>query len=185
MSSCHQGPCCRLISLVSRMIISVVVAAGEDNSIGAKNDLMWKLPNDMRFFKNLTWGMPVVMGRKTFESMGSKPLPGRINIVISSTLQFDGEKENLVMVKNLEEAINRAEQTDCKEVFIIGGGQIYKEAMRRVDCIYMTRVHAVFPQADTFFPPIDSAVFDRISSKSMPVDERHAIAFTLETWKRK
>ncbi|NBP30422.1 MAG: dihydrofolate reductase, partial [Flavobacteriia bacterium] len=76
------------------MIISVVVAAGEDNSIGAKNDLMWKLPNDMRFFKNLTWGMPVVMGRKTFESMGSKPLPGRINIVISSTLQFDGEKEN-------------------------------------------------------------------------------------------
>lgn len=167
------------------MIISVVVAAGEDNSIGAKNDLMWKLPNDMRFFKNLTWGMPVVMGRKTFESMGSKPLPGRINIVISSTLKFDGEKENLVMVKNLEEAINRAEESDCKEVFIIGGGQIYKEAMRRVDCIYMTRVHAVFPQADTFFPAIDSAVFDCISSKSMPLDERHVIAFTLETWKRK
>lgn len=167
------------------MIISVVVAAGEDNSIGASNDLMWKLPNDMRFFKNLTWGMPVVMGRKTFESMGSKPLPGRINIVISSTLKFDGEKENLVMVKNLEEAINRAEESDCKEVFIIGGGQIYKEAMRRVDCIYMTRVHAVFPQADTFFPAIDSAVFDCISSKSMPLDERHVIAFTLETWKRK
>jgi len=163
------------------MIISIVVAAGENNAIGANNDLLWKLPQDMRFFKNLTWGMPVVMGRKTFESMGSKPLPGRTNIVISTTLEMH---PGVHLASNMEHALSVAADTDCKEVFVIGGGQIYADVLDRADCIYMTRVHGVFPHADTFFPDIDQRVFSCDATRSVPADERHAHAFTFETWKR-
>src|SRR5687768_9858936 len=106
------------------MLISLVVAVSENNVIGKDNQLLWHLPNDMKFFKNITWAMPVIMGRKTFESMG-KPLKGRTNIVVT---RKEGLKvEGVITANGLNEAIQAAHETDAKEVFIIGGGEIYKQ----------------------------------------------------------
>src|ERR1700712_2942137 len=98
------------------MIISHLLAASENNVIGKNNQLPWNLPNDFKFFKNKTWGMPVVMGRKTYESM-EKELPGRINIVV--TTNKDWKRENVIVAHTIEEGIKKAEETDCKEIFII------------------------------------------------------------------
>src|SRR5882724_1329012 len=102
------------------MIISLVVAASTNNAIGKDNQLLWNLPNDMKFFKNITWGMPVIMGRKTFDSLG-KALPGRKNIVI--TRQQGWKAENVIVVKSLEDAILAAKETDANEIMVIGGGE--------------------------------------------------------------
>jgi dihydrofolate reductase len=166
------------------MMISLVVAASENNAIGQNNALLWKLPNDMKFFKNLTWGMPVIMGRKTFESMASRPLPGRINIVISRTPDALPSMENLWPANSLENAISLAHSTDCLEAFIIGGGDIYRQSITMADRIYMTRVHASYPDADTFFLTIDESLFKISDAVEMPADEKHAQAYRFETWQR-
>src|SRR5215217_6831480 len=105
------------------MKISLLVAADENNIIGKDNKLPWHLPNDLKYFKNLTWGMPILMGRKTFESIG-KPLPGRKSIVI--TRNTDWQKEGVDVVHSIEEAIKKAESFGVKEVFVIGGAEIFK-----------------------------------------------------------
>ncbi len=166
------------------MIISLVVAASENNAIGMDNALLWKLPNDMKFFKNLTWGMPVIMGRKTFESMASKPLPGRINIVISRTPGALPSLENVWPASSLEAALDLARSSDCLETFVIGGGDIYRQSITMADRIYMTRVHASYPDADTFFPAIDESLFMLENAMDMPADEKHAQAYRFETWQR-
>lgn len=163
---------------------SIVVAAALDNAIGRNNDLLWKLPADMRFFKNLTWGMPVIMGRKTFESMRAKPLPGRINIIITRDINRYQENENLKIVDSLEQALAYAETTDCKEAFIIGGGEIYNQALPKTDHIYLTRVEATFPDADTYFAPIDPEHFEMVDAHDHPADEKHAFPFRFEKWDR-
>ena len=165
-------------------MISLVVAASENNAIGLDNSLLWKLPNDMKFFKNLTWGMPVIMGRKTFESMASKPLPGRINIVISRNPDALPRIENVWPASSLENALELAHSSDCREAFVIGGGEIYKQCITIADRIYMTRVHARYPDADTFFPTIDKTLFCIENAVDMPADEKHAQAYCFETWQR-
>src|SRR6188768_3004369 len=100
-------------------MISLIVAASTNNVIGKNNQLLWTLPNDMKFFKNTTWGMPLIMGRKTYESM-DKPLAGRINVVI--TRQAGWNAEGVVVASDINEAIKKAGETNCKEVFVIGGG---------------------------------------------------------------
>ena len=165
-------------------MISLVVAASENNAIGQDNSLLWKLPNDMKFFKNLTWGMPVIMGRKTFESMASKPLPGRINIVISRNPEALPVMENLWPASCLENAFALARSSDCREAFVIGGGDIYKQCITIADRIYLTRVHASYPDADTFFPAIDASLFSIENAVDMPSDDKHAQAYRFETWQR-
>jgi dihydrofolate reductase len=166
------------------MKISIVVAAALDNAIGRNNDLLWKLPADMRFFKNLTWGMPIVMGRKTFESMRSKPLPGRNNIIITRDPSSLGMIEGIVVVSSWDEALEKARDTDCKEVFVIGGGEIYRQVLGETDTIYLTRVEAYYPEADTFFSEIDPAKFSLVDSHEHPADEKHSHSFRFETWER-
>jgi dihydrofolate reductase len=166
------------------MKISIVVAAALDNAIGRNNDLLWKLPADMRFFKNLTWGMPIVMGRKTFESMRSKPLPGRNNIIITRDPSSLGMIEGIVVVSSWDEALEKARDTDCKEVFVIGGGEIYRQVLGVTDTIYLTRVEAYYPEADTFFSEIDPAKFSLVDSHAHPADEKHSHSFRFETWER-
>ena len=166
------------------MIISLVVAASENNAIGMDNALLWKLPNDMKFFKNLTWGMPVIMGRKTFESMASKPLPGRINIVISRNPGILPSLENVWPASSLENALDLARSSDCLEAFVIGGGDIYRQCIEMADRIYITRVHASYPDADTFFPDIDESFFRIENAIDMSSDEKHAHAYRFETWQR-
>ena len=156
------------------------MAASENNVIGKDNKLLWNLPNDMKFFKNTTWGMPVIMGRKTYESLG-KPLEGRTNIVIThQPLELPGVR----VVKNIDEAIVAAADTDAKEAFIIGGGQIFTEAMPRADKIYMTRVHAVM-EGDTSFPAIEEKQWKLASSLDFPSDTKHQYSYSFQLWKRK
>ena len=158
----------------------LVVAAAENNVIGRDNKLLWRLPNDMAFFKNVTWGMPVIMGRKTYESLGV-PLRGRTNIVITRKNLEDGR---VIFTHSLENAIAEAKNTDAKECYVIGGGEIYRQAMDIADMIYMTRVHTVL-EGDTHFPEIDKHLWELIHSLHFEADQKHAYAYTFETWRRK
>jgi dihydrofolate reductase len=160
--------------------ISLVVAAATNNAIGKDGAMPWHLPNDMKHFKNVTWGMPVVMGRKTFESLG-KPLPGRKNIVISR--QPGWKAEGTVAVQKIEDALFVAQQADVNEVMVIGGGEIYKALFARAKRIYLTRVEAE-PEADTFFPVIDAKEWHLVSQKNHEADEKNAFNYSFQTWER-
>lgn len=165
------------------MKISLIVAAATDNAIGKNNQLLWHLPNDLKFFKNMTWGMPVVMGRKTFEALSGEPLPGRINIIV--TRQPDFKKENVVVVNNVKDALFLAEQHHYAEVLIAGGGEIYKETITLADRIYLTRVHATFEGADAFFPEVDTRKWHMTSNQDFSADTKHAFDYSFQVWERK
>jgi dihydrofolate reductase len=162
-------------------MISLIVAASTNNAIGKNNQLLWHLPNDLKFFKNTTWGMTVIMGRKTFEAV-NKPLPGRFNIVITRQPGWKGE--GAIVATDLADAIKKAEETNCKEIFIIGGGEIYKQGIEMAGKIYMTRVHATL-DGDTFFPVIDENKWQLTSSQDFAADEKHKYAYSFQTWTKK
>lgn len=162
------------------MTISFVVAAATNNGIGKDGKMPWHLPNDMKHFKNVTWGMPVVMGRKTFESLG-KLLPGRKNIVI--TRQAGWKVEGTVAVKTIEDALFVAKQADANEVMVIGGGEIYKALFDKAKRIYLTRVEAA-PEADTFFPALNPKEWHLMSQKDHEADEKNAYNYSFQVWER-
>ena len=163
------------------MKISLVVAASENHAIGKDNQLLWHLPKDMRFFKNTTWALPILMGRKTFESLGNKVLPGRMNIVI--TRQANKQYEGAKVVSTLEEAVELAKQNDYKELMVIGGGEIYAMALPIAHTIYLTRVHTPI-EGDTYFPVLGNE-WIKESSEPHLADEKHAFNFDFEIWQRK
>lgn len=163
------------------MLISLIAAASTNNVIGKDNRLLWSLPNDMKFFKNTTWGMPVIMGRKTFEALAGEPLPGRFNFVITRNKDWNPGGKKATVVGSLGEAIEAARQTDCKEAFVIGGGQIYAASMALADRIYLTRVHTIV-EGDTYFPVIDEKKWKMVSDQDFPSDERHAFAYSFQVW---
>ena len=163
------------------MNITLVVAASDNNVIGKDNQLIWHLPKDMRFFKNTTWGLPIVMGRKTFESLGSKLLPGRLNLILSN--QKNIKTNGATLVHSLQEAIQIAEQQDYKQMMVIGGGQIYELAMPLAKTIMLTRVHTTI-EGDTFFPTLNND-WEKTGSTFYNSDEKHAYAFDIECWQRK
>ncbi|MEZ4210100.1 MAG: dihydrofolate reductase [Patescibacteria group bacterium] len=132
-------------------MINMIVAIGANREIGGGNDLLWKIPADLQRFKRITMGHPMVMGRKTYESIG-RPLPGRTSIVITRNKGFKAPDE-VIVVESLEQALEEALKLDS-EVFVIGGGQIYAEALPITDKLYLTKVHQSFPEADIFFPEI-------------------------------
>ena len=163
------------------MIISLIVAAAKNNAIGKSGGMPWHLPEDMKHFKNITWAMPVIMGRRTFESL-KKPLSGRKNIVV--TRQSGWKAVGTVSVKNLDDAFFVASQTDAKEVFVIGGGQIYNLAINKSKRIYLTRVESE-PEADTFFPKLDPEEWQLVSSIDHPPDEKNLYPYSFQIWERK
>ena len=159
--------------------VTIIAAAALNGAIGRDNALLWHLREDMRFFRAATLGHCVVMGRKTYESMGSRPLPGRLNIVISRG--NPAVQEGVVAVHSLQEALDAA---GSAEVFIIGGGQIYREAMAVADTILLTRVFLEPSDADTFFPVIDASCW-RLEKAESPVrDEASGIEFRFEKYVR-
>ena len=162
------------------VLISLVVAAATNNGIGKDGKMPWHLPNDMKHFKNVTWGMPIVMGRKTFESLG-KALPGRKNIVV--THNPDWKAEGAIAVQKIEDALFVAKETDAKEIMVIGGGEIYKLLFAKAKRIYMTRVEAD-PEADTFFPAIHPKEWQLVSQKNHEADEKNAYNYSFQTWER-
>ena len=163
------------------MNISLVVAASENNAIGKDNQLLWHLPKDMRFFKNTTWALPILMGRKTFESLGSRLLPGRLNIIITNQLGL--QIEGAEVVHSIDAAIALAKNNDYKELMVIGGGQVYEMALPFANKIWLTRVHTEI-DGDTFFPSLGND-WEKHTIESHLVDEKHAFSFDFECWKRK
>ncbi|NCI47152.1 dihydrofolate reductase [Sediminibacterium soli] len=164
------------------MIISLVVAASSNHAIGKDNRLLWHLPDDMKFFKNTTWAMPVIMGRKTFASLNGKPLNGRLNIVI--TRQQDWQAEGVIVVHSLAEAVQAATERYYLECYVIGGGEIYREALPVSQKVYLTRVDTVI-DGDTFFPELDAENWVLQSARNCPADAKHAFAYAFQLWERK
>lgn len=162
------------------MKLSLIVAASTNNVIGKDNQLLWSLPNDMRFFKNTTWAMPVLMGRKTFESLG-KPLPGRLNIVI--TRQQHWQSAGATVVHSLEEALKAASDAGYNEAFVIGGGEIFVDALSIADQVYLTRVDAVL-EGDAFFPALDETKWKMVSNRSYTPDAKHKYAYHFQLWQK-
>ena len=165
------------------MIKSIVVAASTNNAIGKDNKLLWHLPNDLKFLKNKTWAMPVLMGRKSFESLGNKPLNGRINIVATSGKFL--KKEGIVVVNNLKDAYFFAAQNDYNEIMILGGAHVYEQTINECDNIYITRVHHVFEDADAFFPAINETKWKLVFNEDRFKDEKHAYDYSFQQWIRK
>lgn len=163
------------------MNISIIVAASLNNVIGKNNQLLWHLPNDMKFFKQTTWAMPIVMGRKTFESIGSKALKGRLNIIITN--QKDYKPQGVVVVNNIDDAIFVAKEHDYNEIYIAGGGEIYKQILKKTSKIILTRVETLI-DGDTFFE-FDKEDWNLTFSEKHSADEKHAFDYTFETWTRK
>ncbi|HTD94231.1 MAG TPA: dihydrofolate reductase [Chitinophagaceae bacterium] len=163
------------------MIISFVVAAANNNVIGRNGQLPWQLATDMKHFKNVTWGFPVIMGRKSFDSLG-KALSGRKNIVI--TRQPDWSAEGTTVVRTLDEALAAVKAMDVKEAMIIGGGEIFKLASDRVSRIYLTRVDAD-PDGDAYLSSIDPGEWKMISRQDYKADARNNYAFSFQTWEKK
>ena len=154
------------------MLLSIVVAAAADDVIGNRNALPWRLPDDLKRFKAITMGKPVLMGRKTFESIG-KPLIGRTNIVLTrdTSLRLDG----CTTVGSIEDALLAA--GSVQELMVIGGAEIYRQVLPRTDVIYLTRVHAQI-EGDTRFPEVVWDDWIELESEYHAADERHAHAFT-------
>lgn len=163
------------------MILSIVVAASDNNVIGHKNNLPWSLPDDFRRMKEVTMGKPLIMGRKTHESIG-RVLPGRRNIVI--TRHPEKVMKGADAVGSLEEAIKLAEQDGVPEAIIFGGGDVYKQALAMTDRVYMTRVHASI-EGDTLFPELPPAEWRVTSEERHEIDEKHAVSFTFQTLERR
>ncbi len=154
------------------MILSIISAVANNNEIGRKNELLWDLPIDMKHFKETTTGHPVIMGQKTFESIG-RPLPNRRNIILTLDKNFIGE--NIEVVYSLEELDTLLKETmgETEEAFIIGGGQIYKLFIDKADRLYITHVNASFQDADTFFPIIDMTKWNKSSEDKHEKDDKN------------
>ncbi|NLR93048.1 dihydrofolate reductase [Flammeovirga agarivorans] len=157
------------------MKISIIVAKAENNVIGKDNQLIWHIPADLKYFKKVTSGHCVIMGRKTHESIG-KCLPNRLNIVISRNSEYQGY-ERSVIANSLTDAIEVARQNGENEVFIIGGGSIYEEAMSLADKLYVTEIHDQFV-GDTFFPEVSSENWVEISRFEYPKGENSPYAYS-------
>jgi dihydrofolate reductase len=161
--------------------LTIIVAAGENNAIGKDNDLIWHLSDDLKRFKKLTSGHYIIMGRKTFESF-PKPLPNRTHIVI--TRQNDYQvPDGVLIVNSLADAIDAARHD--KQPYIIGGGEIYKQAMPLADKLEITRVHASFEDADTFFPEINEKEWEEVERITHQADDDHKHSFSFITYVRK
>ena len=161
-------------------MITIIAAAGQKNELGKDNDLIWHLPADLRRFKKVTSGHTIIMGRNTFESIG-KPLPNRRSIIITRNISY--KKEGCDVVHSLEDAIKLVK--DQKNAFIIGGAQIYKEAIEKklVDQLDITKVHQNF-DADVFFPTIDLASWKEVSKETFLPDDKNQYTYSFLSYKR-
>jgi dihydrofolate reductase len=164
------------------MRLSIVVAVAKNRVIGNDNQMPWHLPADFAWFRKITTGHPIIMGRKTFESIG-RPLPGRRNIVVSRNPDFCAD--GVEVVTSLEKAINIClSQPDCAEAFVIGGAMLYAEALPRVDRIYLTEVDAS-PAGGTLFPAMDKSCWRELTRARHEADEKNIYAMDFVVLERK
>lgn len=164
------------------MKISLIAAMTKNRVIGKDNDLPWKLPDDMKYFQQTTKGHVVIMGRKNYDSLppSFKPLPNRTNVIL--TRQKGYKANECVVYDNLEDALEFAKGKDEQEVFVIGGGQVYKEAITKGDRIYLTEIQTEI-DGDVFFPAMDAS-WKAVSRKHHPTDDRHKYAFDFVVYEK-
>lgn len=161
------------------MTITLIAAIAENNALGKDNKMLWHLPDDFRRFKQLTSGHYIIMGRKTFESLPDM-LPNRTHVII--TRQKDYKAEGCIIVNSLDEAVAACPQDE--DVFVIGGGEIYKQAIDMADKLEITRVYGISPDADAFFPEIDETKWKLVEAVNHPKDDKHKFEFTFETYEK-
>lgn len=162
--------------------MTIIAAIDENNAIGKDNQLLWHLSKDLKRFKSLTQNHTIIMGRKTFESLG-RPLPNRINVVISSNPEYE-VPENVILLSSLSEAMETAHINDVNP-YIIGGGTIYEQALDYVDILELTLVHTQVKDADTYFPKIDFSKWDKIFEEFHGKDDNQPYDFSFLTYQRK
>lgn len=162
-------------------MITIIAAIAKNNALGKDNDLIWHLPADLKRFKNVTTGHPILMGRNTFESIG-KPLPNRTTIIITRNKEYF--KDGCLIANSLEEAIKLAENNE--DIFIIGGAQIYKEAIEKdlVEQLDITQVHKEF-EADVFFPEIDLNIWKETNREDFKADEKNKFDYSFVSFQKK
>ena len=165
--------------MTSEPIISIIVAAATNNVIGRDNALIWHIPADLKHFKKITMGKPIIMGRKSYESIG-KPLPGRRNIVISRNTGSPVNENGPFFVGSIQAALDDARATHADEIFVIGGGEIYKQCLPMARRLYLTRVEKNY-DGDTFFPTLNPHEWQTISKEHHEGDP----AFTFYLLERK
>lgn len=163
------------------MKISLIVAVAENGVIGHNNQLIWHLPNDLKQFRRLTTGHCIIMGRKTFDSIG-KPLPNRTSVIISRNPDF--QAEGCITADSLEKALSKAREIEHEEAFIIGGAEIYRLSLPLADKIYLTEVHHSF-EGDTLFPTIDKNVWQETKRENFETDEKHLYKYSFVELEKK
>ena len=163
------------------MKISMIAAMAHDRVIGKDNQMPWYLPADLAHFKRVTLGKPVLMGRKTFESIG-RPLPGRRNLVISRNPGY--QAEGIEVVGSVEAALALLASCAVEELMVIGGGHLYAEMLPSADCLYLTQINLAV-EGDTRFPAFDDGQWQRIDCESHPADEKNPHPYRFETWQRR
>ena len=166
-------------------ILSMIVATADNNIIGKDNDMPWHLPADLAYFKKVTLGKPIIMGRKTYESIG-RPLPGRRNIVISRDQHYAAA--GIDTVTSVEQALNLVNGSDglepVKEIMVIGGGAIYQHCLEKADRLYITHIQAAI-DGDTQFPDYDEGTWGEVSSEWQAADEKNSYALNFCIYERK
>ncbi|WP_429109391.1 type 3 dihydrofolate reductase [Aeromonas veronii] len=163
------------------MKISMIAAMAHDRVIGKDNQMPWHLPADLAHFKRVTLGKPVLMGRKTFESIG-RPLPGRRNLVISRNPDY--QAEGIEVVGSVEAALALLAGSSVEVLMVIGGGHLYAEMLPSADCLYLTRIDLAV-EGDTRFPAFDDGQWQRVDCESHPADEKNPHPYSFETWQRR
>lgn len=170
-----------------RVPLAIVVAVSRNGVIGRDGDMPWKLSTDLKRFKAMTLGKPMIVGRKTLDSFGGKPLPGRPHVVV--TRDISRTVEGARLAGSVEEAVSAAQaiaaETGADEIGIIGGGEIYRQAIDLADRLYVTHVEADIPDGDTVFPDIDPEIFEKVSEEAVPAGEKDNYATRFAVYRRK
>jgi len=166
------------------MIVSLIAAISENYVIGKDRGMPWNMPADLKYFYRITKGHHVIMGRKTFNEYGvSKPLPDRTNIIVSRDPEF--KAEGTIVAKNIEEALKIAAASGESEVFIIGGGEIYRQSMLIADKLYITLIHTRIEDGDTFFPQIDPHQWELVMDEWHEKDEKNPFDYSFRVYQRR
>lgn len=172
---------------MARVPLAIVVAVARNGVIGRDGDMPWKLSTDLKRFKAMTLGKPMIVGRKTLDSFGGKPLPGRPHVVV--TRDVSRTIEGVQLAGSVEDALNKAQaiaaETGAEEIGILGGGEIYRQSIGLADYLYVTHVEADIPDGDTVFPDIDPEVFEKVSEEAVPSGDKDNYATRFAVYRRK
>lgn len=166
----------------NKLKISLIVGIGQKNEIGHKNELLWRIREDLQNFKRITMGHHILMGRKTYDSIG-RPLPGRNNMILTRQESF--QAEGCEVYTDLEAAFRKAEKAGETELFVIGGASLYEMTLEQANRIYLTRFHGTKSEADTFFPEIKAEEWESIEKTDFPQKDEKSVAWSFEILERK